>query len=224
MIPQTDWVWVKKHLLKAERLAGEEKSNLRKIADECIENARSLVTPNAVIAEKKIISRSEDSIKIEGDIKFSGRQFCGYLNGFDHLHLFIVTIGDALERKATALMNEGEQLKGYLLDRAGSFAVESMAENMEKDLAEMHEKLNKVISMRLSPGYCDWPIEEQMMLNKALDFSKAGVMLTKSCVMVPKKSISAVIGAGAIAGAPSKRKSQCVICDKKESCDYRREV
>ena len=131
-----------------------------------------------------------------------------------------MTIGKVLEDKASLLMREGDHLGGYLLDRIGSLAVESLARSFEEYLRKNYEVKNMSVSMRISPGYCDWPIEEQFNLAKALDFSKAGVRLTRNCMMVPRKSITAIVGIGP-KRLFSKTKSQCEACDKKD-CDYRR--
>ena len=74
--------------------------------------------------------------------------------------------------------------------------------------------------MRVSPGYCDWPVEQQAELAKALDFSKIGVSLTGTFMMVPKKSISAMVGI-APEGRFAEADSPCSICTTKK-CSYRR--
>ena len=58
---------------------------------------------------------------------------------------------------------------------------------------------------RYSPGYGDWPLEAQRRLLELLDTPRAiGVSLTDSLLMVPSKSVSAVIGVkpAAEGGAP----------------------
>ncbi|MDD5137031.1 MAG: vitamin B12 dependent-methionine synthase activation domain-containing protein, partial [Candidatus Omnitrophica bacterium] len=108
----------------------------------------------------------------------------------------------------------------YLLDRVGSFAVESMAKNIEETLRKKLARKNLSVSMRFSPGYCDWPIEEQFKLAKIIDFDKAGVSLTESCVMIPRKSITAIVGVGP-KDLFKEVRSPCAACNMKV-CDYRR--
>ena len=51
------------------------------------------------------------------------------------------------------------------------------------------------LTSRYSPGYGDLPIESQHTILNLLDASrKIGVSLTGSLMMVPSKSVSAVIG------------------------------
>ena len=47
---------------------------------------------------------------------------------------------------------------------------------------------------RFSPGYGDWTIFDQAKILKILRSGKIGVRATKSCIMVPEKSVTACIG------------------------------
>jgi len=218
-----DWAWVKKELARIENIPSSgTKADLRRAAETCLKNGAGLCEPGSVRAEKRIVSVKENSVVLEGGVKLSGSFLASYLKGARSLGIFVVTIGHALEDKASRLMAEGEGLDGYLLDRIGSLAAESLAENFEKLMRREFKRRSLSVSRRLSPGYCDWRIEEQFELVKLVDFSKAGVRLTDSCMMVPKKSISAVAGIGA-KGLFTDVKSQCAICDKLE-CSYRRKM
>lgn len=217
-----DWQWVKKELIVKERL--DSKKNNPDIAEcikICLKKAESLCSPRAISVEKKILNLNPDSIEIEGRVTLSTKFISSYIKGADKIRFFLVTIGPDLEDKASRLMNEGEQLQGYMLDRIGSFAVESLAQCVEEGLRKSYGRDKRSVSLRFSPGYCDWAIEEQFKLEKIIDFSKAGVRLTQSCMMVPKKSISGVVGIGAEGLFHANTKSQCSICDKKD-CDYKR--
>jgi hypothetical protein len=187
--------------------------------DECLRIARHLAKP-VIASDKKDVIVGSKNLTLEGPLPLAGEALSISVRGSRHAYLFIVTIGSDLEETATMLMESGEQLHGYLLDRIGSFAVESLAENFEDGLRRIYKDRGMSVSMRFSPGYCDWPIEEQRRLEKALPFSQAGVRLTESCMMIPKKSISGLVGVGP-KGLFSKKESHCVVCDNKE-CSYRR--
>lgn len=215
-----DWDWVRDEVKKKERVSSASKGLITSAMNERIEKAKFFADPKIVSAKKDVLSIKSDSIEIYGGEILRGKKLSHYLNGSQELHIFLVTIGKVLEDKASLLMKKGDYLGGYLLDRIGSLAVESLAKNFEEDLRKNYEAKNMSVSMRISPGYCDWPIEEQFNLAKTIDFSKAGVRLTRSCMMVPRKSITAIVGIGP-KRLFSKTKSQCGICDKKD-CDYRR--
>ena len=211
-----EWDWVEKEVSVGERIS----DNIRPFLDECIRKARGLIIPMHTYLEKKITRLDADGMEIEGSIKFSTAKIPSYIKGATSLILFIVTIGDGIEKEASALTSGVDPLRGYLLDRIGSFAVESLAENLEKSLRAYYAAQKKSVSARFSPGYCDWALEEQFKISKSLDFSKAGVHLTEGCMMVPKKSISATV-AVANEGIFTASGSTCRTCDFKD-CGYRR--
>ncbi len=218
-----DWAWVRLQVLAKERIGPggdpRSKEGLISAVDECLRIARHLAKPRMASDKKDVIAGAK-SLTLEGPLPLTGQALSSSIRGSVHAYLFLVTIGSDLEDTATMLMESGEPLHGYLLDRIGSFAVESLAGNFEDGLRRIYKDRDMSVSMRFSPGYCDWPIEEQRKLEKTLDFSRAGVRLTESCMMVPKKSISGLVGVGP-KGLFSKKESQCMVCDNKE-CGYRR--
>lgn len=219
-----DWAWVRERVSAAERIPPRRtsgaKESLSIAVDECLRVARHLADPAAAFSRKRILDIKPELIEAEGGLSIPGRSMAAHIKGAEYLHLFIVTIGIDLEETATVLMEGGEQLHGYLLDRIGSFAVESMAEETEKQLRGSYAAEGMTVSMRFSPGYCDWPIEEQSKLDEAIGFSRAGVRLTDSFMMMPRKSVSGAVGVGP-KGLFTKKISQCSICDIKH-CDYKR--
>ncbi len=227
MIPEKtiDWPWVKEELSRMEGIkpsgAGPAGEEILACLDECLLKAGSSAKP-AVISQKAKIARvNNGSVELAGSKTFSSRTLASHIKGATDVCIFLVTIGSAVENAASSLMDEGESLKGYLMDRIGSLAVESMAMDAEKKTRETYKKSSESVSMRFSPGYCDWPIEEQYILADILDFSKAGVRLNEKCMMMPRKSISAVVAIGP-EGLFRGKKSQCMICNKKEECYFRR--
>jgi len=219
-----DWKWVKDIFLKKERVPAVEKPGVKRsilaCANECLKIAKSKAAPKATLARNKIIDMGGPSIKLEGGIKLSTGEISSSLKGAAYMYIVAVTIGRGVEEAATKYMEKGDFLRGYILDRIGSFACESLAESVEEGLRKAYARKGMSVSMRFSPGYCDFPIEEQFKLDKALGFSKIGITINKNCMMVPKKSITAIVGIGP-KGAFGKKRSQCGTCVKSD-CSYRR--
>ena len=221
-----DWRWVKKRLLEMERIRPPSSPGSNKLilaaADKCLKLAGPLAKVRAAWAVYEIDSLNRESVNIKSGYSFSSKRLAGFLKGSDSLAVFLVTIGSSLEKAATMWMDQGEHLYGYLTDRIGSLAVEFAAELFEEKIRKTYESKGMSVSMRFSPGYCDWPIEDQRKLAGLLDFSKAGVRITDACVLVPKKSISAIVGI-APRSVFTKTGSQCEVCNIK-ACDYRRTI
>ena len=73
---------------------------------------------------------------------------------------------------------------------------------------------------RFSPGYGDFPLDNQRDIFQALQVEKrVGIALTESLLMIPSKSVTAVIGAGRD-HLPCVREG-CEVCSKAD-CLYRR--
>lgn len=219
-----DWVWVKNELKNREKICPDDNSArdvaIAKSLDESLLKARTLAKPAYIHIVKKVTAVEEGFIELEGGIRFSSGSISKYIKGSSHIVIFLVTVGEKIENAASELTKGKEALEGYLLDRAGSFAVESLAQAVENKIRKDYSMLKKSVSRRYSPGYCDWPIEEQHILAKILNFSKIGVSLNESCMMTPKKSISAIV-AIANKGVFTEQGSTCEICEKKD-CSYRR--
>ena len=219
-----DWDWVAASLARKERFDSAKDETVKKALGEfalkSIEISKNKAVPGIAIVKKDILSLEPGSIEIEKDIKFMTKELANHLKGASQIYIYVVTIGKSIENAATECMKSGDPLTGYLLDRTGSFAVESLAKNTEYAIRKALALQNLSVSMRFSPGYCDWPIEEQFKLAKLIDFQKAGVTLSENCMMIPKKSISAIVGIGP-KELFTKIQSPCTVCNMKV-CDYRR--
>ena len=87
---------------------------------------------------------------------------------------------------------------------------------------ELPEKYSgKYMTFRFSPGYGDYPIEMQKEYLRILDAPrKIGLTTGDSCLLVPSKSVTAVLG---ISDNPiERRKRGCAICSMKGKCRFRR--
>ncbi|MFA6321420.1 MAG: vitamin B12 dependent-methionine synthase activation domain-containing protein [Candidatus Omnitrophota bacterium] len=219
-----DWRWVVSHVSVREKLKdmteGSTKEAILEQLEKALTIAKSKAAPSIIMTKKNIVHFNSLSFEVEGGVTLCSKELTSHIKGADAIYAFAATIGNDIEEAATSYMNSGDHLLGYLLDRIGSFAVESLAKNTEEALRSLMTQKHLSVSMRFSPGYCDWPIEEQFKLAKIIDFSKAGITLTKNCMMLPKKSISAVVGIGP-ERLFAKTISPCALCNMK-TCDYRR--
>lgn len=108
----------------------------------------------------------------------------------DKVALSICTIGPGVESESTRLMKKNEMLRGLVVDALGSEAAEEAAEQVDKILCKKARKMDLWPSRRFSPGYKNWDIKEQKYIFQILPVEDIGVTLTKSYMMVPRKSVS----------------------------------
>jgi hypothetical protein len=180
--------------------------------------AYGLIEPSYSCVIKKVKDVEGPRIFIEESVVLTSNVIARIFSKCHEVAVFVTTLGSRLEEKVSQLMSEGEILKAVVLDAVGSEAVEKIACWIEGGVRERAAAHDVEVSLRFSPGYCDWDIRQQRGLFRALDGDLPGVELTEDCLMIPRKSISGIIGIGfdqAITLSP------CFFCGKKD-CPHRR--
>ena len=135
--------------------------------------------------------------------------------------VFLVTIGNHLEETVRQMAEDGLILQATVLDAIGSVAAETVADFVQGRVDEVARAHGLCTSLRFSPGYCDWNIKQQKMVFQAVGRDSTGIHLTEDCLMLPRKSISGVIGIGPCNGV--EHYNPCKTCHKYD-CQSRREV
>jgi hypothetical protein len=118
------------------------------------------------------------------------------LRNSESIAVFVCTAGEEIGFISKNAMKQGDVLKGFIADVAGSHIVDSASEFLQRKLEKALIHSGKKITNRYSPGYCDWNVDEQHKLFKLLPENYAGIKLTHSALMEPIKSISGFIGIG----------------------------
>ena len=148
------------------------------------------------------------------------------LKGSEALCWFVATAGLEFESFQHHLTQEGDMLRVYLANEIGSMIAEKTADRMEELLQEQLTPKGLYRTNRYSPGYCGWHVKEQPILfelfrPKASGFSldttptPCDIHLTESCLMIPIKSVSGVIGIG---HNVRKREYTCNLCGQRAKC------
>ncbi len=203
------------------RLGYEKEQYLRpeisSLIDSQIRKAREFLKPTAYYTIKPLTGVGNSTISVDG-LLFTSRNLARVFSGCSQAALFVVTIGEALEEEVTQLTKEGSVLKASVLDTVGSVAVEKVADWLECMIRSSAAANGDEVGWRYSPGYCDWDIPQQKELFRGFDGDFIGVSLTDTCLMIPRKSISGIIGIGKSCSTFS----ACHFCNRK-GCPYRRE-
>ena len=123
-------------------------------------------------------------------ITIRSRDVAALLKPCPKLSLFIVTIGPLLEQRA----QESDALDSLILDTLGSIAAEEAANRINGAISSEAKEKGFKTTRRYSIGYGDWDVTQQKELVDLLDGRRIGVTLTESSIMLPQKSITAVLG------------------------------
>lgn len=126
----------------------------------------------------------------------------------------LATLGEALDEE---LRKTGSLLDTFVLDAVASELAEIVADMVEEAWKNEASLACREGSLRMSPGYCDWPLVGQDVIFTALDASAIGVRLTPRYLMVPSKSVSSA----AVVASHVPLLAPCVTCPKAE-CLFRR--
>ncbi len=109
--------------------------------------------------------------------------------------------------------------KALVADSLASAAVEQVCEAAEEEIRAAIG--NYGYTWRFSPGYGDFPLDIQGEFLNALDAPKRiGVNVTDSLILIPRKSVTAVMGVSENEIPKSRR--GCGNCKMKETCPYRK--
>lgn len=139
------------------------------------------------------------------------------LDGCRELFLFAGTIGIEADRKIRR-EEVGSEASGVIFDAAASAAVETGCNALNDRLGAIAAEEGRFLRPRFSPGYGDFPLEMQGKLLDLLSASKhIGLTLSPSLLMLPTKSVSALIG---ISDKPTGCREGCENCENFD-CPYR---
>ena len=147
-------------------------------------------TKNLIAEEKKKLGYLLHPVSIYTIVSHEETNKHPIFKNAEKIALCICTIGPELEEKIKELMDNNEMLRALILDTFGSEAVEKVAIQSDRFLAETARGMNLWPSKRFSPGYGKWDIKEQRFVFRMLPAQDIGILLTKSCMMIPRKSIS----------------------------------
>ena len=128
------------------------------------------------------------------NFKISGNSIIKHLAGCEKVACIAVTVGENIENEVTKKFDAGEYVSSVLLDAAATAAVEQAADELEKYIAREVAKESLKMRWRFSPGYGDWKLENQKKFFYVTGAPEIGMTLTESLMLVPRKSVTAIIG------------------------------
>jgi Vitamin B12 dependent methionine synthase, activation domain len=151
-----------------------------------------------------------DSFFIDNRLFSCGKIIYSSLKNSETIAFLISSIGEELECWSKHFMYNNEMLKGYLIDKIASELVEQLADKTELMLEDELKEIELEATNRYSPGYCGWSVADQQNLFSLLPAKFCGVSVNDNSMMIPIKSVSAVIGVGKNV---EKKNYECSICE-----------
>ena len=137
----------------------------------------------------------------------------------DRVIVFAATLGTRIDRYISRLQVT-DMASAVTADAVASACIEGFCREADEKLAE--EFAPRFLTWRYSPGYGDYPLELQGKLLSLIEADKRiGLHVTDSAMLLPVKSVTAVIG---VSDSPVKKEKQtCAVCNMKNICAFRKE-
>lgn len=185
---------------------------------ECEKQLLDVISPRYVYKVFDI-ERTDEGIAVKNtSLMLRGNDIAAHLKDCERCVLLCATISsgaDALIRSFEAV----DMLKAMITDCLASAAIEQVCNEAEAIINSELEGMN--FTWRFSPGYGDLPLEIQSQFIDVLDAQKrVGVNISESMIMIPRKSVTAIIGVST--KEISKGKRGCICCNMRDRCAYRK--
>ncbi len=188
-------------------------------AEGVLDEAQSLLNPIAMYTILPVRDFYHQTVILDGGAAFEGPLVARALAGATEAALAVCTIGSALEEQVGKLF-AADSVRAIALDGAGTAAVGEITKQVVARICDEATARGFGTGIRVNPGQEGWPIEQQRVFFDLVPAAEIGVQLTPSCLMLPRKSVSVIVGLG-----PEMRPDAvtCDFCSKRERCQWRTE-
>lgn len=200
----------------------------RRVRAAC-DRALALARPRGALRSFPLAPAGDDgALGLTGArLRLPGEDVARHLAGCTEAVLLVVTLGADVDRELS-LLGATDPVGQVVLDAAATALAERAADAATARVVAHAAARGLGATGRFSPGYGDLPLSCQADLLAAVDALRLlGVGLTASGLMVPTKSVSAVVGVGpgvrpdpALGG--DSRRGACGVCQLRDFCSLRR--
>jgi hypothetical protein len=187
------------------------------IAERARQESLSLLAPRVVYQEYTVAGVQHERLLLEGGRHLQSSLLARQLAAASKVIVLLATIGDELEERVSQIW-DADMVYALALDGAGSGAVEALANAacLYFEKTSIDEGLQA--SIPFSPGMVDWSVTDgQPQIFELLGTDGLIVNLTSSFIMVPRKSLTMVMGFGANLDSYGRT---CDFCTMRATCRY----
>ena len=152
------------------------------------------------VAQKRIIYRIFDlrtngrqQIMI-GNMTVESRSLSKNLKGCGQVLMLGATLGNRVDQLLRRY-SLNEMARAVVIQACAAAFLEEYLDDWQKEMKKDLLEEGIYLRPRFSPGYGDFSIRHQQEILRMLDAAKTiGLTMTESCMLVPSKSVTAVIG------------------------------
>jgi hypothetical protein len=186
-------------------------------AEWALNEGLDLIQPRVLYESLDVLEFRHEKLHLKNGSHLTGQLIAQHLSPATSVVIVLCTIGDALERRANEISTQ-DLILGLAMDGLGSAAVEVLANACCNYFEKKAVARDQSTSIPLSPGMLGWTVEVgQREIFSQLDSEKIDVSLTESLLMIPKKSLTFVLGMGS---QIMELGTSCDYCSLRETCRY----
>ncbi len=170
-----------------------------RLVEQCVEELEHAAEPK-VVSKEFALEIGPDGMVDCGCFVTESKNLTKNLSGCDWILVMAATLGLDVDR---LLVKYGklQMTKAVVLQAASAAMIEAYCNVLCRTWKDDYEKHGLYLRPRFSPGYGDFSLECQRGILDRLDAGKQiGITLTEGNLMVPTKSVTAVIGISAERG------------------------
>lgn len=190
---------------------------LNRLADECEARLLEAMSPKFVFAVFGI--EHGESVSVSGTpLVLRGESIREHLKDCEKCVLMAATLGAGADSVIREFESNAVE-KAFVADAFASAAIEQVCDMAEAEIRERLAGFN--LTWRFSPGYGDLPLGIQREFLEILNAQKRiGLTVTDSLILIPRKSVTAIIGISDHEITPKTR--GCSTCQIREKCELRK--
>jgi hypothetical protein len=190
---------------------------LVEVAERARQESLSLLIPRVVYREYAVAGVQHERLLLEGGSRIESKLLAGQLAAASKVIIMLATIGSELEERVSKIW-DADMVYALALDGAGSGAVEALANAACLYFETQAAAKGLQASIPFSPGMVDWSVSEgQPQVFELLGPDGAIVNLTPSFIMIPRKSLTMVMGLGTNLDSSG---HTCDFCTMRSTCRY----
>ena len=198
----------------------EPDAEVRRAVEECLTFLMPQLETREVHRAFPLQFTGKNTLEI-GGLEIQSSVLAKNLTGCREACMMAATVGFAPDRLSARAAAGGKVSRSLMYLAAGTALIEAWCDQVAGMIREEFARQGLYPRPRFSPGYGDFALEYQRDLMQMLRVQKTiGVTLTESLLMMPSKSVTALIGLSAEDDQCAV--SGCEVCTKSETCSYRR--
>ncbi len=190
-----------KETLRYLGIQGDADEETLRLVLDCIQTIEKVAAPKMLY--RKFTPAAFEPFLVGGDIR-------RHITGSTEIVLMAATLGIGVDTEIKKAQTV-DMARAAVLDACAAAAIEAFCDEKMPD--------GLPGTMRFSPGYGDYPLSVQPALLQAVRAEKIGITALESYMLLPTKSVTAVVPLGKNEACTEQK---CTHCSKKD-CIYRQE-